>query len=194
MSQTSATEPGERDHWSDLHLANYLQSLHKQNVRYTRNEAINHGSGIHCLEKSRPRSAKKLNVCRTIAFIADTGIGWETATAVSFGIYGGRRAAGFESGEGSASKKQSEKDLATQNRDNGYTRKAKIAFEVKIAQGRDVIPQEELDMLADILNTVVESQQTKYWELRKCIYYLLIHDKNSVIDKFDCRRRFTGPS
>ncbi|KAF8416410.1 hypothetical protein EV426DRAFT_686139 [Tirmania nivea] len=127
---------------AELHLANYIQSLHHEAPRYNYNQAIYHGINRTSLHN---QTRENLDVSTALAVLMDNTADPETASAVSISIYGGSRTAGFE-----LPKKELEKQMPTKNL-NRQIGVCRIRVEVHVAQGRDEVPQDDLQNLHKVL-------------------------------------------
>lgn len=101
---------------------------------------------------------RRLRACAAIAVLADTGTTWETKTAVSAGVYGASRAAGFEEtsldGTGPAVQSEKQKLLEIRAREERQRGVQRLNVEVRIAQARDEVPAEDVRILTELLTAV----------------------------------------
>ena len=141
--------------WGNLRLASYVQSLAKEVARHNQDHSIYPGEDKDKLDENVLR---RLRACSAIAVLADTGTGWETATAVSISVYGASRAAGFEEtsldGLGPAVQTDRQKLLQLRAREERQRGVQRVNVEVRVAQARDVVPANEVTMLTNLLRAV----------------------------------------
>ena len=126
----------------ELHLANYVQSMHHEVDRYNFEDAIYHGISRKDLHD---QTRQNLDFTTVLAMLMDTSTGPETATAVSVSIFGGSRTTGYQLSRRELKEKMLTKNMETRN--ESY----RVCVDVRVAQGRDEVPENDLQNLHKLL-------------------------------------------